>query len=367
MDDSYISDELCVGTSCDGSENYGGDTLTLKATGIKIFLNDTSTASLPDRDWSIRTNVSALEEFVIKDDTANRTPFQIAGGTPDSAFYIAASGNLGFGTIFPQTALHVMDQTGFNAALRLQTSMGNASTDRAIDLRVAGTEFLVQNVTQGKNPFRIRVDAPSNSFSLAANGSVGIGTTSPATPLHVLRTDGTAGITVENTADSGQAPREMFRMVNFGGSYFTLANSQSNKDWYFVHENNASGRFFINHSDGGRQMALTPAGDMTLEGQLFTVGSCAAGCDRVFDEDYPLPTIAEQGEMMRALKHLPNVGPTPEDGPFNITQMTGGMLNELEKAHLYIGQLSALNAALEAKNAEMEARLAALEAVILGK
>ncbi|WP_425099096.1 hypothetical protein [Tropicibacter sp. S64] len=117
---------------------------------------------------------------------------------------------------------------------------------------------------------------------------------------------------------------------------------------------------------------------MTIEGQLFTAGSCSAGCDRVFDEDYPLPSIAEQAALMKTLKHLPNVGPTPEDGPFNLTAMTGGMLNELEKAHLYIGQLHEENAAqaqalaslsaeardAKTENAALAARLAKLEALV---
>jgi hypothetical protein len=36
---------------------------------------------------------------------------------------------------------------------------------------------------------------------------------------------------------------------------------------------------------------------------------------------------------------LPAVGPTVEGAPFNLTEKTGGILNELEKAHIYIEQL----------------------------
>lgn len=35
-------------------------------------------------------------------------------------------------------------------------------------------------------------------------------------------------------------------------------------------------------------------------------------------------------------RHLPAVGPTAEGEPFNVTEKSGGMLNELEKAHIYI-------------------------------
>ncbi|OWU80776.1 hypothetical protein ATO6_24490, partial [Oceanicola sp. 22II-s10i] len=112
------------------------------------------------------------------------------------------------------------------------------------------------------------------------------------------------------------------------------------------------------------EMRLTPAGNMHIKGQLFTGGSCAAGCDRVFDADYPLPTIAEQAAMMREKRHLPNVGPTPEEGPFNITAMTRGMLNELEKAHLYIAQLDARERSQQARIDAQSEALALLQAQV---
>ncbi len=59
----------------------------------------------------------------------------------------------------------------------------------------------------------------------------------------------------------------------------------------------------------------------------------------MFDADYDLPSITEQREMMFANRHLPNVGPTAESGPMNLSDKIGGMLNELEKAHIYIGEL----------------------------
>lgn len=47
-------------------------------------------------------------------------------------------------------------------------------------------------------------------------------------------------------------------------------------------------------------------------------------------------------------RHLPAVGPTAEGEPFNVTEKSGGMLNELEKAHIYIEQLHHRLARLEA-------------------
>ncbi|MFW2543506.1 hypothetical protein ACN2XU_12745 [Primorskyibacter sp. 2E107] len=324
----------------------------------RIDVSDTSGTSPGDRDWALQFNDPGglFDYFAIEDGGTNTIPFQIMGGAPPASFVMASDGKIGMGTAIPQTNLHMADPN--TVALRMEP--GGAG-GRIWEVIATGGSFNLRDYTSGQVPFSIYQNAPSYSLSVYHTGNVGMGTQAADTALHVTRDDGTAAIKVENTEASGQGVREMFRMVNEGGSYFTLANTVTDNEWYFVHENNTQGRFMVNHSDGGLQMALTRSGDMTLMGELYTAGSCAAGCDRVFDEDYPLPTIAEQAALMRANKHLPNVGPTPEDGPFNITAMTGGMLNELEKAHLYIAELHGENEAQAAQIAAMAARLEALE------
>ena len=58
-------------------------------------------------------------------------------------------------------------------------------------------------------------------------------------------------------------------MQNNGGSYFTLNNSATGKDWYFTHENNAAGRFIINSSvTPGKGLFLGSDGNVTIGGAL---------------------------------------------------------------------------------------------------
>ncbi|MFW2545669.1 hypothetical protein ACN2XU_23860 [Primorskyibacter sp. 2E107] len=100
-----------------------------------------------------------------------------------------------------------------------------------------------------------------------------------------------------------------------------------------MHENSGRNRFIITDGvDHEAEMTLTADGDRTIPGQIFTAGSCAAGCDRVFDATYPLPSLEQQMTAICATGHLHNVGPTDEDRPFNLSSMSTGMLNELEKA-----------------------------------
>ncbi|MCF3596450.1 hypothetical protein LZG00_20900, partial [Rhodobacteraceae bacterium LMO-12] len=66
---------------------------------------------------------------------------------------------------------------------------------------------------------------------------------------------------------------------------------------------------------------------------------------------------------MFANRHLPNVGPTAESGPMNLSDKIGGMLNELEKAHIYIAQLEEQTRAIP----ELQARLDLLEKTLSTK
>ncbi|MFW2541210.1 hypothetical protein ACN2XU_01115 [Primorskyibacter sp. 2E107] len=365
--DATVRSQLCVGTSCpdDPTSTFlsaSASSVRISGTSTRLDFEDTSSPGFPTNDWALLINdasASGNEYFSVADVTSGSSPFRIDAGARDNALYVATDGRVGFGTTLPEASLHLED--GSFAALRLHRNTSGGGNDSEWTLGAGNAGFSIKDEVSGRTPFIVEATAPTYSLTVSGTtGFVGVGRDRPDSPLHVGRRDGQARIIVENDAVSPSAVREMFAMKNNGGSYFTLANTAASTEWYFVHENNAPNRFLINHSDGGVQMALTRTGDMTLSGELFTAGSCAAGCDRVFDEDYPLPTIPEQAAMMRAQKHLPNVGPTAEEGPFNITAMTGGMLNELEKAHLYIAQLHEEQTAMQTQIAELKAMVAEL-------
>ncbi|MFZ5964899.1 hypothetical protein ACOXXX_18295 [Thalassococcus sp. BH17M4-6] len=387
--DHSVDGRLCAGIDCTGSESFGGS-LKIKTSFPRLIFEDSSNAPAPTNDFAIETNISGGEYFAIEDVETGRDLLRLEAGAPENAIYLSSFGWLGLGTSIPQDRLHLVG-TGGNVIMRLTaTGVGGetsyqlgvdssgfrltdlASVPLAVDTGADDDAVVLRdgelavNVGNSGYDFRVHNDAGEAALLVdTTSGAVGLGTGAPAAPLHVTRADGTASVLVENTGRSPSAVREMLTMRNNGGSYFTLDNTQAGTTWFFTHEQAAPNRFII--ADGvadGPEMSLTAGGDLTIPGQLFTAGSCAAGCDRVFDEDYPLPSIAEQAEMMRDLKHLPNVGPTPENGPFNITAMTGGMLNELEKAHLYIAQLDDENTALRGEVDSLRAELAGLTAAV---
>jgi hypothetical protein len=140
--------------------------------------------------------------------------------------------------------------------------------------------------------------------------------------------------------------------------------STASHAWDFATINN-NGTFRISKlGTGTSEFDLSAAGNLTITGRIFTSGSCGSGCDRVFSPDFELESIEEHAASMWTNSHLPAVGPTPEEGPFDLSNKTLGMLNELEKAHIYIEQL---NEALEEKDhevADLRARLERLERLV---
>lgn len=335
-----IHNSLCVGFDCATTESYGSDTIRLKENNLRIHFDDTSTAgSYPSTDWRLEANSNVNgggDYFAIVDASANRTVFKVEGNAPTNALVVDDGGRLGLGTANPSVEIHVAD--GDTPTLRLAQDGSSGFQPQSWDVAGNETSFFIRDASNGSTlPFRIRPGAPSNALVIDTEGEIGVGVLSAEAPIHVKKATGNAA--------------SMMLLENNGGSFITFENTASGDSWFFTHENNVQGRFLITHSDGGLQMSLDSSGNMTLLGDLTTTGSvCGSGCDRVFDADYPLPTIAEQAEMMFASRHLPNVGPTDEDGPFNVTQKVAGMLNELEKAHIYIAQL-------ETRLADIESRL----------
>ena len=398
-----IRSNLCVGGACAVNESFSTDfnQLKLKSAVNRIEFEDTSiTSGFPTADWALQANESfngQRDQFMLQDLSNGTTPLTVSAAAPTNAFFVAPDGDIGLGTSLPQARLNMVTAT--SSAIRIDRTdigagggpsyeigiedFGNFAIKRptseegifslsagAPDLtQVIGTSVTSFNTGRHDYDFEVRSQSLAPLiYADAGTARVGIGTGTPAAPLHVTRSNNTAGLLIEDTGASGA--QEMFKLSNNGGSYFTFENLAAGTTWFFTHENSAPNRFIIADAvTDGPEFTLTAEGDLTIPGQLFTAGSCAAGCDRVFDADYPLPSIPEQAAMMRAKKHLPAVGPTPEDGPFNITAMTGGMLNELEKAHLYIAELHAdlatqrsENAALKAVQNDLTLRLEKLEA-----
>lgn len=342
-DDLIVIGSTCTGFDCVNGEAFNFDTLILKENNLRIFFNDTSTlAGFPSNDWRIQANDSAsgggnFLAIVDAGTTGGGTAqvFRVDAGAGANALRVDSQGDVGIGTAVPVVELHVAD--GDTPTLRLEQNSSSGFTAQTWD--VAGNEvnFFVRDVTNGSRlPFRIRPNAPTSSLDIAASGNVGVGTASPGSAVHVRRTDGSSMVHVEE-ASTTTTNRTLLQVTNNGNPSIDMINSSSGTIWQLAGRN----AFLLRHVTSGLTvMTTTSTGNLTIPGTITTGGpTCGGGCDAVFSPDYELPSIAEHAALMQALGHLPEVGPTGPHHPMNVTEKLGGMLNELEKAHIYIADL----------------------------
>ena len=378
-DDLIVQGSACVGLDCVNGESFGFDTIRLKENNLRIKFEDTSVGAFPTTDWQLTANDSASggqAKFSIEDITGSRVPFTVEGGATTDSVYVDSTGRVGFRTATPVLDLHV--NTSNTPGQRLEQNSSGGFTAQTWDIAGNEANFFVRDVTGGSRlPFRIRPGAPTSSIDISADGKVGIGTASPGQKLDVAEGDVKVSKTNGGTTS--------FFIVNTGGvntsSWILRANS-ANGAFTFT-ESGVNTPFRIFKGAAANTLDVTTTG-VNVVGALSVGGTPMNVPDYVFEPGYRLTPLADQEAFFRQHKHLPAVPPAKlgEDGRpvIDLAAYQMGMLEELEKAHLYIQQIddelkagseqisaleqqnAELRAQLERQQAELEARLARLEA-----
>ena len=354
--DVVVQGSLCVGVDCPTSPSFGFDTVRLQENNLRIHFDDTSSsASFPKNDWRIEINDSSnggAEYFRVADATAGTSPFTVQAGAGNNAVYIESGGFVGFGNSNPVVDLHVTQ--GNSPTLRLEQDGSSGFQSQTWDLAGNETNFFLRDVTNSSDlPFRVFPGTGDDSLVLR-NGRVGVGLDNPQATIEIQGTAGTSQILIdENSATN--AKRDMLVMSNVGNPQLVFENLNNNNTWHL----GAGNSFEIeNRTTATEVFEVDSAGNVTIPGSITTGGgTCGGGCDAVFSAAYALPSIQEHSEAMWSNGYLPNVGPTIEGEPVNMTEKVGRMLNELETAHVFIDQLNG-------ELGEANARIARLEALI---
>ena len=336
LDDVIVVGSICVGQDCNNGENFGFDTGRYKENNLRIHFDDTSTsASFPKNDWRISINDSSnggSSYFAVEDATAGNVPFRIEAGAGANALHVDASGgNVGLGTATPVVELHVVD--GDSPTMRLEQNGASGFTPQTWDLAGNETNFFVRDVTNGsKLPFRIRPSAPTSSIDIAANGNVGLGTQSPDAPLDIERSSN---------------PKLRLTNTQTGtGNTWELISADDSGRLNFTNVTNGKTPVKIDDMANNNLLKLGLDGSpnrVDITGVLFINNIDNSNPDYVFEPDYKLESIEEHASYMWKNKHLPAVGSgvNGENGKamINVANRSQGVLEELEKAHLYIEQL----------------------------
>ena len=160
----------------------------------------------------------------------------------------------------------------------------------------------------------------SDLFVDNTNSRVGMGTSTPSDDLEIASF--TPGVVLNDT-------------------------STSSADWYIGNSANDLILQTKGNGTGGPSNKTivrldAQTGNVEIHGKLILDGELQVAPDYVFEPDYPLETIEEHARRMWENKHLPAVPPAAEieENGLDLVRHQYGTLEELEKAHIYISQLS---------------------------
>ncbi len=167
-------------------------------------------------------------------------------------------------------------------------------------------------------------------------GNVGIGTTGPGQKLDV-----SGHIAVSGTVDGRDVSTDGVKLDGMtAGSADT-----TNDSW--------TGTGDVYTTTGNVGIGTTnPGGKLDVNGTIYQRGSLLYA-DYVFEPEYKLESIEEHSEYMWREKHLRAIPKTQKDETgqemLEIGAHRKGIVEELEKAHVYIQQLNERIRVLEAK------------------
>ncbi len=205
---------------------------------------------------------------------------------------------------------------------------------------------------------------------LKPNGNVGIGTANPEAMLHLIQSDTTRG-EIRIQADSNP-----FLSLYVGGSrkgYLQFTGSGPTVQLNLNAGNSTGLDIPITFSSSGSEVmrldttgnvgigTTNPAGKLDVNSTIYQRGG-QLHADYVFEPDYALESIREHTDFMWKNKHLAAIPKSKVDeNGIEIVEVGShrkGIVEELEKAHIYISQLERR---LEEQSIIFEERLAKLE------
>lgn len=270
-DDLVVQGSLCAGLDCVNNETFGFETVRLKGGNLAIHFDDTSSgAGFPANDWRIKANDTfsgGASYLAIEDATSGNPVFTVSAGAPTNSLYVSASGQLGLRTATP--ALDVHASTGNTPAFRLEQSSAGGFTAQTWDIGSNEANFFVRDVTNSSRlPLRIRPGAPTSSVDIAASGNVGFGTASPAAALHVMRTDGSAQVLVQEASGTA-AQRTLLNLANNGPATLRFTTAAAT-GWDMTA---GTALTLATQGAGTPQFTLAANGNLAITGTLSTGSS----------------------------------------------------------------------------------------------
>jgi hypothetical protein len=271
----------------------------------------------------------------------------------DTTLTITSEGNIGIGITNPITKLHILGNTpgaiarfeGSQPFLVLNT---NSTFQSGIEFEASGVrKWAIFTDTGGNsvNNLSFRdTDQGVTRLFIDHTGQVGIGTTDPREDLEVE-----GGFSIDGGNQLG-----LFRIKQEDTLMWTFLTADWIQDDLRL-RNEITGVDVMVFDMQANNVGIgtnNPAGKLDVNGTIYQRGN-ELHADYVFQPGYKLESIEEHAEFMWDNKHLKAIPKARTDAEGREIVEVGshrkGIVEELEKAHIYIEQLHSRINKLEAK------------------
>jgi hypothetical protein len=291
------------------------------------------------------------------------------------------SGALGIGVASPTNDLQV---SGSSAMFSSDTGSFNLAVSKNASTDIASVIFMDNFAPYAEvgltwdNRFHIKVGGDGSTLTEAlvikSNGNVGIGRYDVGARLMVLKdTPNGNAIYAEATGDDAYAlyvektgTGDAVYITRGGGdSGVALSVNQAGTD-DVVRINSLAGSLMVVEAGGNVGIGTaTPQGKLDVNGAIYQRGG-QLHADYVFEPDYELEPIEEHADFMWKNKHLKAIPKAAVDMEgieiIEVGSHRRGIVEELEKAHIYIEQLHKRIKEQNKTLQSLEERLTKLEA-----
>lgn len=201
---------------------------------------------------------------------------------------ISSVGNVGVGTASPSYALDVAQNGGNNGTgtvFRLKGNLSGANNNTQIrftgktngDLFSIGTDISTSNGTRNFQVYDLVIGAPR--LTLDSGGNLGIGTTAPATPLHIVSGNGNVlvGHIAANYGAIGfQSTLTANNYALTGSAAETVLNTPTGTSLSLRVNNSLSNILLLNSSGNVGIGTTTPTAKLDVQGDINVSGNINA-------------------------------------------------------------------------------------------
>ncbi|APD87548.1 hypothetical protein BM527_16435 [Alteromonas sp. Mex14] len=178
-----------------------------------IRLEQDSSSGFSAQTWDVAGNET---NFFVRDVTnASRIPFKIIPSAPSNSLFVAADGDIGFGTQTPDGIFDIAHPSDAN--------------DHALFISPTGNVGI--NIDNGFSPatlLDVQTTGGNSIFNITSSGNVGVGTSTPAEKLDVIEGRIAVGGAGSSFKVGARGVGEAFYLYNNDGSVLSVWNSANN-------------------------------------------------------------------------------------------------------------------------------------------